>query len=516
MEQQKNFGTAPDAGLGISYESLANTLPCGILRCLYDENLTIIFANDFFISLTGYTRQELESNFSNGLKSLIYEEDLDPVLEQVISQLATGDTKEIDYRLVRKDGKKIWVMDRGQFFPHENGPGEFYCIIMDISQRQKKIEKLTKKARLDSLTKLNNKEYSKIESEEYLAYASAKDLRAAMVILDIDDFKSINDTYGHLFADSFLVDTANILVSRCAEGDIIGRVGGDEMMVLMKNPASTAYVEKTVSSILSGLLKVSAERIPSSVSCSAGISLFPEDGGNYDTLFRKADQALYLSKCAGKNRYNFFSGTSAHQSSSAPAPPCFPEPAASQASSSRFLRVFQIMNETHDFDTCISRIFSFVGSDTDVSRIYIFEDNGDGTVSNTYEWCAAGISPEKDRLQNLPKSAIQSYYDTLRENGDTFYCSDTSCMNEELKAVVLPQGIKSMIVTALCHSGTPIGFIGFDDCRTARNWSNSRLQYLNVLAKIIEMFLYAHRLEEKFNTAEPAMRDPGQALSALK
>ncbi len=126
----------------------------------------------------------------------------------------------------------------------------------------------------------------------------------SMILLDVDNFKIINDTYGHQTGDIFLQKLVSAVKSNLRVGDIIGRMGGDEFMVLLYNIGSVDQVERVVDRIFEHVSKISIDNVSlDNVGISAGVVIIPEHGYEYDSLYNKADSTLYMAKRSGKNRY---------------------------------------------------------------------------------------------------------------------------------------------------------------------------------------------------------------------
>ncbi|MBM6947935.1 GGDEF domain-containing protein [Mordavella massiliensis] len=128
----------------------------------------------------------------------------------------------------------------------------------------------------------------------------------ALLLLDLDDFKLVNDSLGHYAGDQLLRQIGEFLQHAFRSTDLIGRFGGDEFIVLMKGPMSTAIVEKKASLILQMLRSIQMSGLPKEITCSIGC-VVSEDGDTYDELFIKADKALYTAKKNGKNGYHLYS-----------------------------------------------------------------------------------------------------------------------------------------------------------------------------------------------------------------
>lgn len=125
-----------------------------------------------------------------------------------------------------------------------------------------------------------------------------------LIILDLDDFKTINDTYGHMFGDEVLVKASSIIKEAIGNAGIVGRIGGDEMMIVLTQIESHAELRNMLRSIRTGIewaYKGGQDNLR--VTCSMGIATYPDHGDNYDKIFQLADRMLYIAKNKGKNRY---------------------------------------------------------------------------------------------------------------------------------------------------------------------------------------------------------------------
>jgi diguanylate cyclase (GGDEF)-like protein len=181
---------------------------------------------------------------------------------------------------------------------------------MDITERKAAEEKVRQLAHFDSLTQLPNRNLFM----HLLGLALAKTQRCgtplAILFIDLDGFKEINDRLGHDAGDSLLTAFAQRLKDCLRQSDTAARLGGDEFVVLIDD-----FSEPSIPAIVAQrILVVTAKPFPvatreCNVSASIGISLYPNAGGNIDTLIKSADSAMYRAKQAGKNTYRFWSAT---------------------------------------------------------------------------------------------------------------------------------------------------------------------------------------------------------------
>ncbi|GHV52461.1 hypothetical protein FACS1894216_08640 [Synergistales bacterium] len=184
----------------------------------------------------------------------------------------------------------------------EDGSIRMFVYFQNIeSEKQKEIQ-----AQTDKMTELYNKDTAERLVRQALSECGGENL-FAFIILDIDNFKSINDSCGHAVGDLAITEFASIIQRNFRKGDILGRMGGDEFMAFVPIP-SIEWAEKKVSELSKALCgSHSAEGKTYSLSASIGVSFAPKDGADFETLYKNADSALYRIKEMGKNGYALFS-----------------------------------------------------------------------------------------------------------------------------------------------------------------------------------------------------------------
>lgn len=176
-----------------------------------------------------------------------------------------------------------------------------------LNQSEKEqIERLKLKANTDELTGLYNRYYCKTHINEYLQEVP-QGQQAVFLLIDLDNFKNLNDSLGHLAGDQALVDVANVLKNSFCDDAIISRFGGDEFVVFVKNIQDIKLFNRLISRLLQQLdLYYQSEKDQINIQASIGIALAPIDGRDMNTLYLKADKALYQAKEGGKNRYKYY------------------------------------------------------------------------------------------------------------------------------------------------------------------------------------------------------------------
>ena len=178
------------------------------------------------------------------------------------------------------------------------------CVMLsarDINEIKLEEKKLADAAKLDSMTMLLNHETA-METIKYILN-NESDRKHALFMLDIDNFKALNDTLGHQAGDRFLTELAKKLKSHFRESDVVGRIGGDEFMALMRNVSEREQIERKAQDVLDIIQSVASNYLQVELSGSIGISIFPDDGNDLDKLYEKADEALYKAKRNGKNKF---------------------------------------------------------------------------------------------------------------------------------------------------------------------------------------------------------------------
>jgi diguanylate cyclase (GGDEF)-like protein/PAS domain S-box-containing protein len=177
----------------------------------------------------------------------------------------------------------------------------------DISELQNNQNKLKHQAYHDDLTGLPNRNNIMNTIHHALTLARRHEQQAAILFIDLDDFKKINDTAGHDEGDRFLIEVSQRLQSVLRDSDTLGRLGGDEFLILLENIPSSKKITEVHNRVLSALTSpFMVGSSPYVVSCSIGISAFPQDGETEEELIRKADMAMYQAKKLGKNRFHYF------------------------------------------------------------------------------------------------------------------------------------------------------------------------------------------------------------------
>jgi diguanylate cyclase (GGDEF)-like protein/PAS domain S-box-containing protein len=239
-------------------------------------------------------------------KKVIHPDDLEITIMRA-SDIEKGIIATSEYRILRPDGDIRWIQDRG--IPFLNNKGElvdFNSILIDITERKHAEMTINQMAYFDELTGLPNRNGFMETFEQKMNEVDLKQGNLALLYLDLDRFNVLNDTLGHSFGDLLLQKVADLLKSTVAGKGQVFRRGGDEFLILLefKDAAEVRTVAEEIICSFTKPFLLSGKEVFTTP--SIGISLYPGNGSDSDTLLKRADAALYQAKDRGRNTYQFF------------------------------------------------------------------------------------------------------------------------------------------------------------------------------------------------------------------
>jgi len=269
-----------------------------------DQRGTILSANSAFGKLTGYSAEEAVGNNPRMLQSGRHDQVFYRAMWQAI--LADGYWQGEVWDK-RKDGTIYPKFLSINALRNEQGTATHYSgVFYDISERKAVEERLDRLAHFDALTELPNRLFLLDKLDMACHATTTCQQRFALLFLDLDGFKQINDTLGHEAGDAILRTAAQRLREAIRSHDVAARIGGDEFTVLLtdiKGPDNAALVAQKIVAAFSQPVVIADAHV--ALTTSIGIALCPDDAGDPETLLRLADQAMYCAKAAGRNRYRF-------------------------------------------------------------------------------------------------------------------------------------------------------------------------------------------------------------------
>ncbi len=273
---------------------------------IWQEVNGVSIFSDRWYQITGYSKSDIEEA-EGGWESFIHPEDRAVVRDRMlIHKRCKTPYYNCEYRFKRKDGKYIWIYARGKAYFNDNGE---LCHMAgsytDITELKEYERRLHHQAYHDQLTGLENR-FALNEKLNSLINKSGGE-KFALIYIDIDNFKYVNDTMGHRFGDLLLKKISERLLENGILNSTVYRIGGDEFLVLVEKYYKKEYLERIAVNILRAFkpcFVVGNLNIYSTI--SIGVSTYPEHGNETDELLKSADIAVYKAKEAGRNRIVFF------------------------------------------------------------------------------------------------------------------------------------------------------------------------------------------------------------------
>lgn len=225
---------------------------------------------------------------------------------ETLYDIYSSGRRTLTFKYERKlsDGSVRWVHNKVDFLT-DFDIGHL-CVMLsarDIHETEQEHLRLAEAARLDSMTMLFNHEATFEYIKNVIENESSS--QHALFMIDIDNFKALNDTLGHQAGDEFLIELAKELKNTFRESDIVGRIGGDEFFALMRNTFDMEKIEEKAKALLETIQDIASRYLKVNLSGSIGISIYPKDGKTLEELYTKSDAALYEGKRSGKKTYRF-------------------------------------------------------------------------------------------------------------------------------------------------------------------------------------------------------------------
>ena len=270
-----------------------------------NTNSEIEYVNRSFTQLTGYSPDEVMGKKPNILRS----GDTEPeVIEEIQDALANGREWHGKIKNRRKDGSVYWSQQSIFVIRDEFGePIQFVSTSDDHTELHEAQEMIQQLAFYDPLTQLPNRRLLSDRFERELGRVDRNpNLSLAVMLLDLDNFKTVNDSLGHNVGDSLLQHVAEVLRNTIRKEDTVARLGGDEFAIIVSAASMGRVVDISNSIIRSFSERLELEGHEVTYGASIGISMYPQDASDTDTLLRCADLAMYHAKSEGKNNFQFY------------------------------------------------------------------------------------------------------------------------------------------------------------------------------------------------------------------
>ncbi len=240
---------------------------------------------------------------------LVHPDDAPAMVQSLKDSAARQQIWDMEYRILFPGEPAVWLHANAVPRLEESGCTLWHGYITDITEQKAINDRIRHLAQHDSLTGLLNRSSLKNRLEQHLALARPESRTMAIMFLDLDRFKQINDTLGHAVGDGLLVEVARRLSDCVRNSDILARLGGDEFIVVLtdvENAEAARRIAEKILAVIGQDYTIETHQVRTTP--SIGLALFPENGEDYDTLLRHADAAMYQAKTNGRNNVQRYSG----------------------------------------------------------------------------------------------------------------------------------------------------------------------------------------------------------------
>lgn len=461
--------------------------------------------SDIILDFSGNHRKEALQN------NIVHPEDHTAFINFCNSILSPEPTVQVELRVRTSEAIYEWYRISGtKVFDEDGFPTTLIGQTINIHERKLEYLALIEQAEQDQLTKLLS--YPAFSEKASARITNMNDpVILAMLILDIDDFDALNQTFGFAFADAVLIDLAGRLKKLCPENSLIGRYAADEFVILLHNIPSIAYVTELAQKIMqifSGF--VYNTKINHDFSCCIGISLYPVDANTYEELFEKAEIALYDAKSRSNGCYRIYDSTMS----------LIPEAEQKRKISKRdslssslfenrtvvdstiIANAIDILFDSRDIQSSINMMLSVIGVYYNLDRIFIREYSEDGETSTiTHEW-----NTDNKHSYNA-RGLIRSHTRTLLFRGyeqtdsDIYHCDNILESKDQTQLLndVFLADVHSLVQCGIRFQNHYTGCINYCTTETPHNWTSGELDSLALLSKLISSYLLHLHSQEKID-----------------
>jgi len=292
------------------FEGLIQNIPAIFYRSKCDAEWTMLFINTAIEKLTSYPASDFLNNSIRTYSSIIHAEDTQKVDSGVHTAIQTREPWAIEYRLLTRNKEVRWVIEMGVAIHDENGEVEYLDgFIQDITERKKmelaliaSEQQIRDMAFTDSVTGLANRNLFTDRLDQMILDSNRYHHEFALLFVDLDGFKKINDTFGHLVGDKLLAMTGERISASFRDSDVVARFGGDEFLIIVKNTTDVHVIDSIATKLLHKLAEpYYVDDLKFSVTASFGIAIYPRHANTSTKLIQSADKAMYKAKDAGRN-----------------------------------------------------------------------------------------------------------------------------------------------------------------------------------------------------------------------
>ena len=423
---------------------------------------------------------------------------------EAIRELTEGTGRAVsELRLLDTSGRYVWYRNSMTAVRDENGKlVKVLGVIANINEEKLRLQIIEDSAKKDPLTKLLNKA---VTEEMVTLQLGPPDARCALFIVDIDNFKSVNDTLGHLYGDAALSEIARALSGIFRDTDVVGRIGGDEFLVCMTNVPGRDIVAAKAGKVLAAVRRsYCKDGVVCEISASIGVSCFPADDKTYAGLVDKADRALYYIKQHGKNSFAFYEdvrGSAQPHDAGAvqrrrEIPSGVPQQNFREHIADYMLRIFY---EHENTDKAVPVLLDFVGKAFGIGRIDVSVFSEDQSLLQClYEWRGEGVAAAAAALGVVRAAPWKSVKDSLDDN-DMIICEDVQHSEAEYLRhdTLKTRGVASAIFGYSIEGEQRRSVVTFEYFGERHYFSSEEQYAMKVISRTIGLFVVRSREREE-------------------
>ena len=419
-------------------------------------------------------------------ESMIFEEDV-AYYKSIFRGLLTSPKNEtIEYRTKRFENDYTWYqLNLTSLLGPEGYVTRIVGRMINIHERKLKELDLLLRAEKDALTGLYNKGAT-MQLIQNAIEDSKKDTLNALMIIDLDNFKEVNDLLGHTQGDQVLVDTATALNEIFKGGDIVGRIGGDEFVVFMKNLNAISNADILAGKVVRNVnFSFDYEDRQINVTCSVGVAIFPYHGNDYEELFNKADKAVYTAKANGKCGYRIYdAATTMVYHATRRNTEYNPEKGMEMNRGIEDL-VMQVLFEDKNMESALKSAIELITAEYDFHRGYVC-GNDTLPISRTVHFAATGYETGKETEEQyeLKRVVSEILFESFRK---VSIIHDYDLTAAEMHDYFHSEGIKSMLYYPITTHGEFQGAVIFENHEDVQlEFDDSQMEEIRSLMRILE------------------------------
>lgn len=393
-----------------------------------------------------------------------------------------------DGHMTLKSIRKLYMVDETT--------GEEYLLITkkDVTKQKNTERKYREQAQRDSMTKLYNRVSGKEIVESYLDRKNPYE-SCGMLVMDVDYFKGVNDSYGHLFGDKVLIKISQLLMDHFDKKAVVSRVGGDEFVVFFYDIDNNQLVSR-IGGFFDDIKTLTFEENDYIPTCSIGVCFVPKNASNcsYDQIFQNADWALYQAKKRGRNRYVFCDNMHRYNEEIMEAGQ---KEAAKQQLDARYFQndilatAFEVFEKHRYFDDAIKQLLQIIGIRFQLDRISVVDiDIRNNIASCSYQWRANGVKAALEKPQCYKREDFQKFFS--KYNAFNALVINDENVNEysvEGQRLVMQNNTRTVLHIARYDEGRYAGTVAFVTCNKNRFWSLDKMHELSEVVKLFSVYM---------------------------